>query len=103
VLAFSFSGNFARDMTYTIAWSLFALALLLISIWRGLRAGRYAALSLLGVAVLKLFLHDLARLDSLYRIGALFAVAVVAILASVAYQRFLPSGKQNGRQEHEAE
>jgi len=27
VLAFQFSGNFARDMTYTIAWALFALGL----------------------------------------------------------------------------
>lgn len=90
VLTFQFSGNFARDMTYTIAWSVFALGLLLVSMWRQLRPGRYAALALLSVALLKLFLHDLARLDSLYRIGALFAVAVVAIIASFAYQRFLP-------------
>ncbi len=91
VLTFQFSGNFARDMSYTIAWALFALGLLLVSIWRRQRAGRYAALGLLGVAVLKLFFHDLARLDSLYRIGALFGVAIVAIVASYAYQRFLPS------------
>jgi uncharacterized membrane protein len=94
VLTFQFSGNFARDMTYTIAWALFALALLLVSMARGLRAGRYSALALLGVAVLKLFFHDLARLDSLYRIGALFAVAVIALVASVAYQRFLPSDEK---------
>jgi hypothetical protein len=90
VLTFQFSGNFARDMTYTIAWALFALGLLLISIWRHARAGRYAALALLGAAVLKLFLHDLERLGALHRIAALFAVAIIAILASLAYQRFLP-------------
>ncbi len=89
-LTFEFSGNFARDMTYTIAWALFALGLLLISMWRDLRVGRYAALALLGVALLKLFFHDLARLEALYRIGALFAVAIIATLASFAYQRFLP-------------
>ena len=43
VLTLQFSGNFARDMTYTIAWALFALGLLLISIWQQTRAGRYAA------------------------------------------------------------
>ena len=91
VLTFQFSGNFARDMTYTIAWSLFALGLLLVSIWQRQRAGRYAALALLSVSLLKLFFHDLAHLDSLYRIGALFGVAVVATVASFAYQRFLPS------------
>ena len=74
MLVFEFSGNFARDMTYTIAWAVFALALLLASFRKNLRFGRYAALALLGVALLKLFLHDLARLEALYRIGALFGV-----------------------------
>ncbi|MDD2765470.1 MAG: DUF2339 domain-containing protein [Opitutaceae bacterium] len=90
VLTFEFSGNFARDMTYTIAWALFAFGLLVIGIARRIRATRYAAIGLLSVTLLKLFLHDLARLDQLYRIGALVAVAVVAILASFLYQRFLP-------------
>jgi uncharacterized membrane protein len=90
VLTFQFSGHFGRDMTYTIAWALFALGLLLISIWKRVRAGRYAALALLGAAVIKLFIHDLERLGALHRIGALFAVAIIAILASLAYQRFLP-------------
>src|SRR5687768_13565366 len=90
VLTFQFSGHFGRDMTYTIAWALFALGLLMISIWKRTPAGRYAALALLGVAVVKLFFHDLERLGALHRIGALFAVAVIAIVASLAYQRFLP-------------
>jgi uncharacterized membrane protein len=89
-LVFQFSGNFARDMTYTIAWALFALGLLLVSMWKDVRVGRYAAMALLAVALLKLFFHDLARLEALYRIGALFAVAVIATVASFAYQRFLP-------------
>jgi uncharacterized membrane protein len=90
-LTFQFSGNFARDMCYTIGWALYALGLLSAGIWRRERGVRYAAIALLSVALLKLFFHDLARLEALYRIGALFAVAVVAILASFAYQRFLPS------------
>jgi uncharacterized membrane protein len=94
-LTFHFSGNFARDMTYTIAWALFALALLLVGIWRVARASRYAGIALLAVALAKLFLHDLARLEALYRIGALFAVAIIATVASFAYQRFLPTAKNN--------
>jgi uncharacterized membrane protein len=96
VLTFKFSGNFGRDMTYTIAWALFALGLLLMSIWKQARAGRRAALALLSVALIKLFFHDLARLGALHRIGALFAVAVIATLASFAYQRFLPTNEKNG-------
>jgi uncharacterized membrane protein len=93
-LTFQFSGNFARDMSYTIGWALFALGLLSAGIWRRQQGVRYAAIALLSVALLKLFFHDLARLEALYRIGALFAVAVIAILASFAYQRFLPSNEK---------
>jgi uncharacterized membrane protein len=89
VLTFQFTGNFARDMSYSIAWALFALLLLVIGIQRRNAAVRYAGLGLLGVTVLKLFLHDLSELDQLYRIGAFIAVAVIAILASFLYQRFL--------------
>ncbi len=87
-LTFQFSGNFARDMTYSIAWALFALILLVVGIWRKIPGARYSALGLLSVTILKLFFHDLARLNQLYRIGALIGVAVIAMLASVAYQRF---------------
>ena len=88
-LTFSFSGNFARDMTYSIAWALFAFALLLIGMKRKMRFVRYAGLALLIVTLVKLFLHDLGNLSQLYRIGAFMAVAVILIVASFVYQRFL--------------
>jgi uncharacterized membrane protein len=87
-LTFQFSGNFARDMTYSIAWAMFALVLLIVGIWRRIPGARYSAIGLLSITVLKLFFHDLARLNQLYRIGALIGVAAIAFLASLAYQRF---------------
>ncbi|MEA3212022.1 MAG: hypothetical protein QOE70_5079 [Chthoniobacter sp.] len=92
VVTFEFSGNLARDMSYSMAWALFALLLLIIGIAKKLPAVRYAGIGLLSVTLLKLFLHDLAQLDALYRIGALVVVAIVAILASFLYQRFLAIG-----------
>ena len=88
-LTFSFSGNFARDMTYTIAWSLFAFGLLVLGIRESVRAVRLVGIALLLVAFAKLFLHDLDSLEQLYRIGAFLTVAVIAIVASFVYQRFL--------------
>ncbi|HPA20005.1 MAG TPA: DUF2339 domain-containing protein [Verrucomicrobiae bacterium] len=88
-LCLSFGDNLPRDMSYTIGWSLFALALLVIGIAKGLRAARYAAIALLGIALLKLFVHDLDNLDQLYRVGAFIAVAIIAFAASFLYQRFL--------------
>jgi hypothetical protein len=87
-LTFQFSGDFARDMTYSIAWALFALVLLVIGILRKIPAARYSAIGLLSVTLLKLFFHDLTQLDPLRRIGAFIGVAVIAMLASFAYQRF---------------
>ena len=88
-LTFSFSGNFARDMTYSIAWALFALALIIVGMKIKQRAARYAGVALLGVTLAKLFLHDLSDLDELYRIGAFIGVALILIAASFIYQRFL--------------
>ena len=102
-LSFQFRGNFARDMTYSIAWALYALTLLVVGIWKKIPALRYAALGLLSVTLLKLFFHDLAHLGQLYRIGAFFGVAVVAILASFAYQRFFAlSGKEQEVKDEQA-
>lgn len=88
-LTFQFSGNFARDMCYSIGWGVFALGLIGVGIGRRLRAARWAGIGLLCVTLAKLFLHDLAHLAQLYRIGAFLGVAVIAIVASFLYQRFL--------------
>ena len=87
-LTFEFGGNFAREMTYTISWALFAFMLLVVGIVKNISATRYAAMGLLCVTLLKLFFHDLAQLGQLYRIGAFIGVAIIAMLASFAYQKF---------------
>ncbi|WP_395741840.1 DUF2339 domain-containing protein [Prosthecobacter sp.] len=94
-ITFDFDGNFGRDMTYTIGWALYALGLLVLGIWQRNAPTRYAGIGLLGLALLKLFLHDLANIESIYRIGALMVVAVIALAASFLYQRFLTDDKNN--------
>jgi len=87
-LSFDIHGNLARDTTYSIAWAMFALILLTVGLLKKIPAPRYAALVLLSVTLVKLFFHDLAQLDQLYRIGAFLGVAAMAMLASFSYQRF---------------
>ena len=87
-IAFSFGGNFARDMTYSIAWGLFSLGLLGLGIWRKSPPARYAAIGLLVVTLLKVFLYDLSAIENIFRIGALVGVAVIAFITSFLYQRF---------------
>jgi len=92
-LTFQFEGNFGRDMTYSIGWALFALALLVAGILKKVPAARYGAIGLLCVTLLKLFFHDLAQLDQLFRIGAFIGVAVIAMLASFAYHKFFSAAR----------
>jgi uncharacterized membrane protein len=94
-ITFDFEGNLARDMTYSIAWSLFGLALLLVGMHRQVAGIRYAGIGLLAVTLAKLFLHDLASLDQLYRIGALIVVAIVLIGSSYLYQRFFAANEES--------
>jgi uncharacterized membrane protein len=89
-LTFQFSGNFARDMSYSIAWGIFALLLLIVGIRKSAKMVRYASMGLLGLTIMKLFFHDLSQLEQLYRIAAFVVVAIIAMAASYLYQRFVP-------------
>ena len=92
---------FERDMTFSIAWALFALVLLVVGIVRKLPASRYAAIGLLCVTLVKLFFRDLAHLQQQYRIGAFIGVAVIAMLASLAYQRFFAASAKDKETKNE--
>ncbi len=88
-LTFNLRGSLAQDMTYTLAWGLFALSLLLVGLWKNARGAQRASFALLAVAIGKLFFHDVWRLNQLYRAAAFAGLAVVLILSSFLYQRFL--------------
>lgn len=94
---FQFNASFRQDMTYSLAWGLCAFLLLAIGFKTGRRGARYAGMGLLGVTIVKLFLHDLWRLGGLYRIGSLIGPAVVLMVVSFIYQRFLarPAGARS--------
>jgi hypothetical protein len=83
------SSSLAQDLTYTIAWALFAIAMLVIGIVLNNRGARVAALGLLLVTILKCFLHDLAQLGGLYRVGSLFGLAVSLVLVGLLLQKFV--------------
>jgi len=88
-LTFRFSANFGQDMTYSLGWALFAFVMLSVGFRLKNAASRYAGMALLMVTLLKLFLHDVWRLGGLFRIGSLFGLAVVLLVVSLIYQRFL--------------
>jgi hypothetical protein len=72
----------ARDLTTSIAWALYGLALLALGV-RARSAGlRWLSLGLVMLTVVKVFLYDLGELEDLYRVASLLGLAVSLILVS---------------------
>ncbi len=88
-ITFNFTATLAQDLTYTLGWAVFAVGLLAAGIALKNRPGRIAAIALLAVTVFKAFLHDLARLGGLYRVGSFVGLAVCLALVALALQRFV--------------
>jgi len=84
-----FSSALAQDLSYTLGWAIFAVALLAGGIISHSKPGRITAIVLLSVAMAKCAFHDLWRLGGLYRVGSLVGIAFCALLITVALQRFV--------------
>lgn len=88
-ITFNFSATLAQDLTYTLGWALFAVALLACGIAITSQPARISALALLAATVLKCFLHDLASLGGLYRVMSFVGLALCLALVAMAMQRFV--------------
>jgi uncharacterized membrane protein len=88
-LTFDLRHRPARDLTLSIAWAVYALALLGLGLVRNAAGLRWASLVFLVLTILKVFLYDLGELTDLYRVASLVGLAVSLIVVSLLYQRFV--------------
>jgi uncharacterized membrane protein len=79
----------AELYAYSIVWLVYALTLLTLGIVFARSALRYASLGVLIVAVLKVFLFDMAGLTGLYRVGSFLGLGLSLIGIGFIYQRFV--------------
>ncbi|MEV6603324.1 DUF2339 domain-containing protein [Kutzneria sp. NPDC051319] len=84
------SGFLFGHTVITVSWTVAAIALLL----RGIRSGalRAVGLVLVGAAVVKLILFDLAFLDGLARVIAFLVAGLLLLLAGTRYARLVVHG-----------
>jgi uncharacterized membrane protein len=85
----SYERSYARDLTTSVAWGLYAMSLLVVGVWRRVPELRYLSLAFLLLTVAKVFLYDLANVGGLYRILSFLGLGVSLILVSLFYQRFV--------------
>src|SRR5437763_2927775 len=80
--------NFQRGHTAVSAfWGALGLALLYVGLTRRVRVLRLGGFALFGISLAKLFLYDLAFLNSIARALSFLAVGAVLLLAGFFYQR----------------
>lgn len=82
-------GGLGEDVTYSLAWGVFAIVLLALGITRDSRPTRAASLGVLLLTIGKVFLHDLWDLGALYRVGSILGLAVALLAVSFLTQRFI--------------
>ncbi|MBI5686624.1 MAG: DUF2339 domain-containing protein [Verrucomicrobia bacterium] len=88
-LEFHWSRRYDRDLTTSVAWGLYALALLVIGMWRRIKPLRFISLGFMLLTIGKVFLYDLSSLTGLHRILSFLGLAVALIAVSLLYQRFV--------------
>ena len=84
-----FGDDSARDLSLSIAWAIYAIALLFVGMARKSGLLRWVSLILLLGTIGKLFLVDLTDLRGLYRVGSFLGLALSLLAVSWIYQRFV--------------
>ncbi len=93
-ITFNFTATLAQDLTYTLGWAAFALALLAAGIFLRNQPARIASLALLVITIFKCFIHDLARLGGLYRVASFVGLALCLALVALVLQKFVLSARK---------
>jgi uncharacterized membrane protein len=78
----------AQLLAITVLWSLYAFILIAIGIHRKARQLRIMAIVLLFAMIFKLYLVDLATLDTIYRILSFIVLGIILVAVSLAYQKY---------------
>ena len=90
-LGLDFSRHQARDLTTSLVWALYAVALVVAGGRR--RAGlRWVSLALLVLTTTKVALHDIGELRGLYRPASLAGLGLVVLAEVLLYQRLVFRG-----------
>ena len=78
----------AQNLSLTGIWALYAVAGLVVGIWRKWRYLRIGALALLAIPIVKVFVYDVFHLDTSYRIGAFVGLGLLLLASAYLYQRY---------------
>jgi uncharacterized membrane protein len=91
VVVASLGADAQGQLLLSALWSVTGVVALILGLRRGDPTVRMGAWGLLALAVGKVFMYDLAALDSVYRVGSFMALGLLLLIAALAYQRMRPA------------
>jgi len=81
------TADLAGGLAVSAWWLLFAAALVVTGLRRGVRPARLGGLAVAGLAIAKVLLFDLSSLDALYRVASVFILGLVSLVLAYLYHR----------------
>ena len=91
VLSAEVINSFDTPLALTALWAIYAVALLVVGMIKQWRPVRLAALALLAIPIIKVFVYDVFALTQLYRIIAFVGLGVLLLASAYLYQRYSKS------------
>ncbi len=79
----------AESYAYSVAWILFSVATLFVGIARKQVSIRHAAMAVLALSVVKVFVFDMASLEGVLRAASFFGLGIALIGIALLYQRLI--------------
>ncbi len=86
-----FTNQFMRRIELTgvsVLWSIFAVGLMLVGVWKRRKVYRISAIGLLVITVLKVLAFDTAEVSTPYRILSCLVLGAILVAVSFLYYRF---------------
>lgn len=77
-----------RQLMLSVSWLAYSILLMGYGIWRRAKTLRYVSILIYLVTVAKVFLYDLAALDTLYRTFSFIGLGLILMATSYLYQRY---------------
>ena len=77
-----------RQLSVSGVWLLYSIVAMIVGIARNAKGPRFFAIGLFGLTIIKIFIVDLAFLQTLYRVFSFMALGVILLAVSYAYQRY---------------
>ena len=78
----------AKQTAWSVWWAVYAAALMVLGFVRSRRSPRYLAMGLFAVTLGKVFLVDMAKVETVYRVLSFLCLGTLLVAASWLYHRY---------------